>query len=142
MPETIEFEIFGKPTPKARPRFTRNGRTYTDAKTKTAEANVLIAFFGAASHRKAHEGPVEIEVVATFEPATSWPKKKIAKALAGELEHTSRPDVDNLLKIVDGLNGRAWLDDSQIIRATVTKRYGDKASTLFRITFHETERNN
>lgn len=142
VPEVIEFEIFGKPTPKSRPRFTRTGRTYTDAKTKAAETAIAVGYLNATTKRVPHDGPVEIELLATFAPAPSWPKKRIQKALAGELDYTSRPDVDNLLKIIDGLNGRAWSDDAQIIRATVIKRYGEQASMRFRITLHETERNN
>ena len=133
---TIELELSGTPTPKGRPRFTSNGRTYTDAKTKAAEARILSAWLLVARGRRPHDGPVSVELVATFEPAASWTKTRRASALAGELPHLSRPDLDNLLKIIDGLNGYAWLDDSQIVHMAARKQYGPTSSTLLRITFH------
>jgi Holliday junction resolvase RusA-like endonuclease len=137
----IEFELLGKPTPKGRPRFnTKTGRAYTPTKTKSAENSLLAAYLVSAGNRPPHDGAVELELVATFEPPASWTKKKREAALRGELPHLTTPDFDNLAKIVDGLNGRAWLDDKQIVRAVVTKGYGATASTRLRITFHALER--
>lgn len=131
---TIELTLPGTPVAKGRPRFTSTGRTYTPAKTRLAEQQLLAHWISIAGKREPHAGAVEVELTAVFEPAKSWPKGKRAAALAGELEHTGRPDVDNLLKIIDGLNGVAWHDDSQIKRATVSKCYGEQACTL--ITIH------
>ena len=35
-------------------------------------------------------------------------------------------DLDNILKMLDGLNGIVWGDDSQITDAVVRKRYSDR----------------
>lgn len=134
----IDFTLYGTPVSKGRPRFTRQGRTYTDAKTRDAETAVLAAWLNEVGKREPHVGAVTVDIVATFAPAPSWPKWKRELALAGDLPHTQKPDVDNLLKIIDGLNGRAWIDDSQITRANVTKQFGEIASTRFTITFHPT----
>lgn len=41
-----------------------------------------------------------------------------------------RPDVDNYAKaILDTLNGKIWLDDSQIISLYVTKQWAEKGSS-------------
>lgn len=133
--EVINLRIPGKPTPKGRPRFTKQGRTYTDAKTKLAEQAILTAWLLTAGKRAPHAGPVFVELVATFEPPASWPKWQREMALAGEWAHTSKPDIDNLLKVIDGLNGRAWIDDSQIVHATTRKQYGATAHTQIAITF-------
>lgn len=137
--KTVELLLPGTPIAKARPRFTRTGRTYTDLRTRTAEGRVLAAWIANGSHFSpaAHRGPVSVELIATFTAAPSWTKRKRQSAIDGELPHTIRPDVDNLLKIIDGLNGAAWADDAQIITATVSKQYGETASTLIRITYHE-----
>jgi len=139
--ELVEFELLGTPTAKGRPRFnTKTGRAYTPSKTRNAEKSVLEAYLVSTGRREPHAGEIELELVATFEPAASWSKKKREAALRGELPHLTKPDFDNLLKIVDGLNGHAWLDDKQIVRAVVSKGYGATASTRIRITFHALER--
>ena len=70
-------------------------------------------------------GPVRIEARAIFTIPKSWPKSKKQAALVGEVQHTGKPDADNVLKIVgDALNGIVWADDSQIVSASINKRYG------------------
>lgn len=39
---------------------------------------------------------------------------------------TKRPDVDNLGKCLDALNGICWHDDAQIVQLTVSKDYGEE----------------
>lgn len=134
--DIIEVTLYGTPIAKGRPRFTSRGHTYTDQKTKDAEASILSAWLHVTGNRPPHDGPVTLELTATFVPAPSWPKWKREAALAGDWPHLSKPDIDNLLKIVDGLNGRAWIDDSQIMTAQVVKKYGEIASTHLAITFH------
>lgn len=48
-------------------------------------------------------------------------------ALAGTVRPVTRPDLDNWLKLpMDGLNGIAWADDSQVVSfGTSGKFYGD-----------------
>ena len=136
MTHQVEFVQHGTPTPKGRPRSTKTGRHYTPASTRTAEQSLLAAYRLVAGARPPHTGPVEVHLEAVFVPATSWPKWKRDMALAGQLPHTTKPDLDNLLKLVDGLNGHAWADDAQIFRATPEKRYGPAALTRVVITFH------
>lgn len=136
---TIRVELQGQPVAKGRPRFARQGRTYTPAKTREAEARILNAWRMAAGNRAPHSGPVTVELIATFTPAQSWPAWKRDLAHAGEWPHTQRPDIDNLLKVIDGLNGSAWLDDSQITAASVIKKFGTAPSTVLLITLHPAE---
>ena len=131
----IEITVAGTPTPKGRARSTRSGRHYTPATTRAAENHVRNTWIRHHYHRPAHPGPVNVDIVATFTPPTSWPKWKQAAALAGAWPHTVKPDVDNLLKLVkDGLNGLAWVDDAQAISVTGRKQYGETAATHVTIT--------
>ena len=137
MTDTLRFVLQGTPAAKARPRFTKAGRTYTDAKTQAAEQSILAAYLvNGGGTRQPHDGPVEIDLIATFLPAESWPKWKRSIAQIGRWPHTTKPDLDNLIKVLDGLNGRAWIDDSQIVAVRASKHYGPAASTDITITFH------
>ena len=72
------------------------------------------------------EGALEIVVTATFPVPASWPKSKLEAAFSGRLPHIKPPDCDNVLKNIDAMNEIVWVDDKQIVRATVSKRYGDR----------------
>ena len=62
--------------------------------------------------------PLEVTVVAWFTRPKSLAKKNYVT------HRPSRPDADNVLKIVfDAGNGILWTDDALIVRATVEKRY-------------------
>lgn len=135
MTEQVTFTLPGVPRAKGRPRFF-NGRAVTDAKTRDAEQSILAAWLHVAGARAAHDGPVDVQLTAIFIPAESWPKWRKQMALDGLLPHTSKPDLDNLVKVLDGLNGRAWVDDSQIVNLTANKRYGHAAFTTVTVTFH------
>lgn len=115
------FVVPGKPSPKARARTTSRGITYTPKPTQLAEAKVLECYLAAYPDAEPLTGPVTLAVEAVFPVPDSWSKAK--KALAGP--HTSRPDLDNLLKLLtDALNGVAFLDDSQVCHITAYKHYG------------------
>lgn len=137
MMELVTFTIHGAPTPKGRARATRSGRQYTPAKTRMAEESVLAYWLAAHGSRTPHDGPVEVDVVSVFVPPVSWPKWRQQAALDGRVWHVSKPDVDNLLKLVaDGLNGVAWIDDSQVFRVGGSKEYGATPRTVVTLTFH------
>ncbi|MFA6167773.1 MAG: RusA family crossover junction endodeoxyribonuclease [Gemmatimonadaceae bacterium] len=124
----LDFYVAITPVGKARARVTKTGHTYTPDATMKAEADVQWAFKAAFPGHVTHDGPLTILVLATFVVPKSWSKKKRAAALAGTLRHTSKPDADNVLKLVkDALNMVAYTDDSAIYDAHVMKCYGDTA---------------
>lgn len=42
--------------------------------------------------------------------------------------HTKKPDIDNLIKFVlDALNGHLYVDDSQVVSISATKRYAPES---------------
>lgn len=125
----LRFSVPGEPRGKGRPRFVstpRGGRTYTDAQTASYEN--LVKMCAKAAGAVITEGPHRVEIVAYFEPAQSWPKKRIAAALANEIA-PGKIDLDNLAKaVLDSLNGIGWSDDKSVSELIVTKRFAREPS--------------
>lgn len=109
----VTFTILGEPVSKSRVRFTGYGsktRAYTPAKTKAAETAVALNF-RAAGGQFEPDPEVTFAVKATFYNGTR-----------------QRRDVDNMLKLIlDGLNGVAWVDDTQVMEVMGRKRFTNKA---------------
>jgi Holliday junction resolvase RusA-like endonuclease len=120
----IEFTVYGMPVAKGRPRFTKKGFTYTPKETRDAENSFLNQ---ALSHKP--EKPLECPLAIDLKIYMPRPKSKPKKVWAW----TTRPDLDNLIKILDALNGVFWHDDSQIILFRASKHYGDTARTEIKI---------
>jgi Holliday junction resolvase RusA-like endonuclease len=137
----IEFTIPGEPVPFARAG-SRFGRRYTPAKQLDYMLYVRSVARAAMAGRDPLCGAIAIDIAATFAIPASWSKKKQAAAKW----HVARPDYDNLAKIVgdslgasvsltahDKLGAIVYSDDSQIARATVEKRYGDRPCMRVRV---------
>lgn len=126
----LEFVVPGIPTGKGRARFVRaTGRAYTPAKTVSYEAQLKHFAHEAMKGGEPMQGPLRVFVEAVFPKASSWSKKKAAATLW----HTSKPDADNLIKCLDGLNGVVWGDDAQVCSAQVIKRYSNDGSAWLRV---------
>lgn len=120
--------IPGEPVPKGRPRFTRDGRTYTPKKTARHEAEVKLAWKRCGYAPFPAGTPIRMDVRFTMQMPKSWSGKKRA-AIDGTpcVKHV---DIDNLLKTVqDALNGLAFADDSQVVMITADKRWGQEGQT-------------
>ena len=126
----LETGIVATPTPKGRPRFTSRGRSYTPAATVRAEhemANALLQKTREKGGEWPKTGPLAVSVVFAMPVPESWSKKKQQQARSNELWHTSRPDADNLLKLVlDAANGVLWVDDAQLVMVGAGKEYAVK----------------
>ena len=119
-PGVISFLVPGDPVPKGRPRF-GNGRTYTPAKTLAYEDLVAMIARGVMRGRPLMQGPVAMLIRATFAFPKSWPVQRRIEGAS----HVTRPDADNIAKIVgDALNGVVFKDDCQIADLKVAKRWG------------------
>jgi Holliday junction resolvase RusA-like endonuclease len=128
------FTVPGEIRGKGRPRFSTRGgfaRAYTDAATENMEAWFKACATG--SGIPVLEGPVRVEMHIFVTPPASWPKKKREAALAGHVRPTTKPDLDNCVKLLDSLNGIAWQDDKQIVELLAAKSYGAQAYALVRI---------
>ena len=120
----IRILIPGVPVGKGRPRMTRTGHCYTPEKTRIYEDKVALFGQQAMAGTRPLEGYLSVIVEAVFPVPESWSKKKKESALSGKL-FPGKPDLDNVQKTLDGLNGIVWIDDAQIVSAVISKRYGE-----------------
>lgn len=122
----IAFMVPGRPKGKGRPRFVGKGRPpITPKATVEAEREIGWEARRAMGATPLMTGTVRLSIEAIFRVPTSWPKKLREAALAGEVEYTGKPDRDNIEKLyMDALNGVAWVDDAQVNRGPVDRRYG------------------
>lgn len=122
----IEIVLLGAPRGKERPRLTKLGHVYTPEKTRDYEAALKYAAKEAMGDRPPLEGPLEMHMRVVVPIAVSWSKKRQAAARAGTEWPTKKPDLDNFMKTIDACNLIVWVDDSQIVKTSIEKRYGDK----------------
>lgn len=116
------FIVYGEPQGKARPRFTRGGRTYTPNKTVEYERQIRAAYQLADGAMT--EFPVSVNITALYSIPKSASKAKAQRMLSDELLPCKKPDLDNIAKCVcDALNSIAYKDDAQVCSLVVKKRY-------------------
>jgi Holliday junction resolvase RusA-like endonuclease len=127
----LKFTFDITPQSKLRPRLTRGGNVYTPQKTKDYErALATLLALKLAPGFKPILAPIECEFEFYFKKAKSVPKSR--------LDHTTRPDLDNLVKAVkDAFNGILWKDDSQIYGLSALKAYGEKECVKLTVTYFE-----
>ena len=77
-------------------------------------------------------GPLAVECTFTFSrPKTHFRSGKYSDRLKPKAppHMTTTPDVDNVAKFyLDALNGKAFVDDRQIVRLQCEKKYGEADS--------------
>lgn len=131
MRDSLLFVIPGRPCAWQRAR--SNGKVRFDSPEQTRN-KLTISQIGAATMngRPPLEGPLEVIVAAFWLYPKSMSKKR--RGQYGSHFYTSRPDADNIIKLIgDALNGIVWRDDSQIVTLQVTKRYAINQQTVIRV---------
>ena len=113
---------------KRRVRHTRSGITYTDAQTRADMQSVAMAYKGEKYDK---DVPLKLTVIAYKQAPKSRPKRFTSEPF------TAKPDIDNVVKcVMDGLNGIAWHDDSQvteIVAFKVDRKRGGGEWTKFNV---------
>ena len=122
------FEIVGAPVGKRRPKFsTIHGYAQAIKPKEDAIYENLVKLSFQSNKPQEYslfEKPIKIKIEAYFAIPKSFSKKKINMAVEGVINPQTKPDVDNIAKIIcDALNNVAYKDDTQIIELTVVKRY-------------------
>ena len=132
--EDIVIVMEGTPVAKGRPRF--NGKTgvvYTPEKTARYENRLSFYASQAMRGRAIFTG----QIMLLYDTYKEIPKSKSRKwkeaALRGELRPTSRPDWENLGKVIDACNRIVWIDDAQIVDGRVRKFYSENPRIEMRI---------
>lgn len=122
------FFVEGKPQGKARPRFSQKSHTtYTPKSTADYEKRIRNAFreFQGEWQKLPADCYAYVKIRAQYPIPQSWSKRKKKEAIAGLIVPTTKPDGDNILKVVlDALNGLAYEDDRQVVKMGIIKVYG------------------
>lgn len=118
-----------KAIPKQRPRFNiKTGSVYTPKITQEFEKIINLA----CKSKKPILDPCKIKIDIYFKMPISWSKKKQLDYY--DKPHFKKPDLDNLIKaIMDGLNGKAYVDDSQVVIIEATKRWSNNNKIIIQI---------
>ena len=108
-----------KPKPAPRPRVTKNVTFNNYDYTNWKNGLKLLA---KSKIKKQIEGEVYLQIEFFYEIPKSWTKKKKESAKW----HTSKPDIDNLIKsVMDSLSGIAFKDDGQVVMIQARKQYAN-----------------
>jgi Holliday junction resolvase RusA-like endonuclease len=127
----ITITVPGAPVPKGRPRLsTINGhaRAFTPAKTRRYEDLIRFAAGEVMEGRELVQGATSVRIRAymPMPQALAKHKTKGAHAEAGLIRPLTKPDIDNMAKVIDALNGIVWPDDNQVVELFVEKFYSVK----------------
>jgi Holliday junction resolvase RusA-like endonuclease len=130
---SYRFTVPGKPIPKKRPRFSRQGLrvvTYDAQKREKERFRSYIKAFPKEPFRDA----VYLSVDFGMPIPKSTLKKNKKLMVDGDINHTKKPDIDNLIKFVmDACTGIFWVDDSQVGAVFACKFYSDVPETIVKI---------
>lgn len=120
--------VEGKLTGKGRPRFFK-GHAVTPQATRDYEKKVVNCYM--AQNGTLYDTPVRVNITAYKKIPKSYTKKRVREILEGIEKPTSKPDVDNICKIIlDALNGVAYKDDTQVIRLSISKKYTESTERV------------
>jgi|KBSMisStaDraftv2_1062788.scaffolds.fasta_scaffold187901_1 Holliday junction resolvase RusA-like endonuclease len=123
----IVVELAGTPLGKGRPRFMRaTGHAYTPERTRNFETNLRLAAQDAMNGEPPLQGQLYVNVEAYFPVPQSWSIKKKSAAALGMMQPTTRPDWENIAKMLDAFNTIVWRDDAQIVEGRIAKYYSDR----------------
>lgn len=123
---SIAFTVPGPVRGKGRPRTRVVGNhamIYTDGKTRNYEGEVKAVAARAMGDAPLLLGPLGVDMIIRFLPPESTSKAKVRRMLAGLDRPTKKPDADNVLKVMDALNGVVFRDDAQVCTVRLQKVY-------------------
>jgi len=130
----VAFTVLGEPMGKKRPKFARRGKfvhAYSPKENVDYEAKVREAYGNNPSFANA---PLRVEITAYCAIPKSFSKKKAIQARDNQLKVLSKPDVDNVSKIIlDALNEIAYDDDKQVVYLSISKFYSETPRVDVRI---------
>lgn len=132
----IAFTVPGEPKGKGRPRFTKNGHTYTPKDTAEYENLVRLEFRRQCGNVHFDKGAeLSMNVIACYGVPNGASRVKRKQMLSGGVHPTKKPDLDNIIKVIaDSLNKVAYNDDAQITDVRAQKYYSETPCVMVQIT--------
>lgn len=120
---SLKLTIWLEPMPQKRDRIGRSGKfgrgmSYLDPAQRKYEGDFLMLLNRelASLERPLFDEAILVGIRTYREIPKSWPKKKKAAAMAGQIRPTSVPDLSNLVKQIEDIcNKQLWRDDSLIV---------------------------
>lgn len=125
------FIVEGKPQGKARARTFYNSRvgkmcSMTPIQTKSYE-DLIRWKYRAAGGQYMGEKVLQVHIKAFYPIPKAFSKAKLNDAIERKIRPTTKPDCDNIIKVVlDALNGVAYYDDKQVVCVSCNKYYGNE----------------
>lgn len=135
----MQFIVEGKPQGKARARTFYNARagkmcSMTPEQTKSYE-DLIRWKYKAAGGQYMGEKVLQVDIKAFYPIPKAFNKAKQSEAIEGQIRPTTKPDCDNIIKVVlDALNGVAYYDDKQVVCVSCNKYYGETGCLIVTIT--------
>lgn len=128
--ESVKLVLDIDPKPQSRPRFARDGRTYTDPKTRTYRMALEVLLIQALRGRSLNwTGPVDLALEFEIAMPASW--TPVQRAERDGTPHATRPDLDNLAKAIeDSARGIIYQDDAQVVSLRAVKRWATRGSII------------
>lgn len=128
----ISFQVLGKPVPWARARVDgRRGNLihFTPKRQKDEKTAIQYAAKRAMGNKPLLTGPLRMAVRFVYPFPKNWSESR--RRQPQSYWKTSRPDADNLLKLMkDALNGVVYHDDAQVTFTECRKLHGSVAGTF------------
>ena len=111
------------PKDKTKRPFTHH---FTRAQTAREQDGLRFIAQAAMQGRPPLDCAIDLRMTAFMPVPPSWSKVKQARALAGTIYPTPKPDLDNIAKLVkDALKALVWRDDSLVCAEYYWKVYSD-----------------
>ena len=127
----LSLSIPGNPIAKKRPRFARRGKSVTTYNAQVSEENNMRRVVMAQLPKMwtPIKNPIKITIIFYMKrPKAHYGSGKYANILKNNapLIHSSKPDIDNLQKMIyDCFNQLVWSDDSLVCESCTRKEYSE-----------------
>lgn len=130
---SVSFRVPGTPIPKgsARSYVSKRGKlsTVQSNRDKLVPWEAAVAWRAKAAGLRPHVEPCSIALVFTMPRPKGHYGARGMRPSAPQ-SHTTKPDLDKLIRaVLDALTGIAWMDDSQVLEISASKRYADEGET-------------
>lgn len=141
MSDSVTIRLPGAPRGKGRHRaqLVRRGdaahiHSHPDQKTEAYEGALRLAAGAAMRSRPLLTGPLSVAIFAFMPIPASFSKRKRLDAIERRLRPTTKPDWDNIAKVIDALNHIVWADDAAVVDGVVRKFYGETPELVIQVT--------